>query len=243
MRCFEEFQAAIFDEGNAAPGELDLQGVGVMQSAKKHGLFTQGNAGFEVVQHAINDVIGLLIFIDKVNEGGLLAGPADGDELFFIADGGEGDGGVGGIEHALGGAVILLELNDLGAGELFGEIEDILHGGSAEGVNALGVIADNGQAAPAGAELLQNPGLENVGVLIFIDKYGIEAGGDLLGDFGGLYEVIPVKQQIVVIEDVLLMLGLGVGLKEGLEGVGVLGAPGEMHLQGLFDGFLGVYAA
>src|SRR5262245_52332040 len=55
----EESEAAIFDEGNIAPAELDLEEVAVMRSAEQHRLPAQGDAGLTMLEHAVDDIAGL----------------------------------------------------------------------------------------------------------------------------------------------------------------------------------------
>ena len=65
-------------------------------------------------------------------------------------------------------------------------------------------------ASAGGLQCEQDRGLQAVGVLVFVDKHVIEATADIGGDGRIRHHLSPVKQQVVVIEDVLLLLGLGV---------------------------------
>ena len=61
-------------------------------------------------------------------------------------------------------------------------------------------------------EFVDDLGLERVGVLILVDEDVAETVGEVLGDLGGVGEELePELEQIVVIDDVLLALFLGVG--------------------------------
>jgi hypothetical protein len=50
----EEFEAAIFDEGNIAPAEFDLERVAVMRGAEQHRLPAQRDAGLAMVEQALS---------------------------------------------------------------------------------------------------------------------------------------------------------------------------------------------
>ncbi len=58
-----------------------------------------------------------------------------------------GDDGVGGVEDRRGGAVVLLELDDSGVGEVRLEAEDVSDVGLAEAVDGLVDVADGGEVA------------------------------------------------------------------------------------------------
>ena len=55
----EEFEAAIFDEGNIAPAEFDLERVAVMRGAEQHRLPAERDSSLTVVEHAVSDIFGL----------------------------------------------------------------------------------------------------------------------------------------------------------------------------------------
>jgi hypothetical protein len=72
MGRLEEFEAAIFDEGNIAPAELDLEEVAVMRGAEQHRLPAQRDAGLAVVEHAVGDIPGLPRLVLDIGQEGLL---------------------------------------------------------------------------------------------------------------------------------------------------------------------------
>ena len=84
---------------------------------------------------------------------------------------------VGGREDRLGRAVVLLQRDDARRRvEEPGEVEDVADLGAAEAVDRLGVVADDGQAAPVGLQPEQDLRLQPVGVLILVDEDMVEAG-------------------------------------------------------------------
>ena len=77
---------------------------------------------------------------------------------------------VGGGEDRLGRAVVLLELDHLGLGEVTLEVEDVADVGVAEAVDRLVLVADDHQVAVLFGEQLQQPVLGVVGVLVLVDE-------------------------------------------------------------------------
>ena len=95
-----------------------------------------------------------------------------------------------------------------------------MDGGGAEGVDGLGIVADDGQAAAVGSECLRMRGLQGVGVLVFVDEHGVEAAARCRRRRRVLHRVVPVEEQVVVVEEVLLALAMGVFAEETLELLG-----------------------
>ena len=108
-----------------------------------------------------------------------------------------------------------------------GKVEDVAHGRGAKRIDRLRVVADHGQAAPAGLQRQQDRGLQAVRVLILVDQHMVEAAADLVGEARIADHLRPVEQQIVVIEDVLLLLRLDIGGEQLLQFGGPAGAPRE----------------
>ena len=99
-----------------------------------------------------------------------------------------------------------------------GKIENVAHGRGAERIDRLRVVADHREAAPSGLQRQQDRGLQPVGVLVFVDQHVIEAAADVVGDApASRHHLRPVEQQVVVIEDVLLLLGLDIGREQLLQ--------------------------
>ena len=95
-----------------------------------------------------------------------------------------------------------------------GKVEDVAHRRGAERIDRLRVVADHGEAVPAGLQRQQDRRLQPVGVLIFVDQHMIEAAADLVGERRIAHRLRPVEQQIVVIEHVLALLGLDIGREQ-----------------------------
>ena len=60
VRGFEKLQPAIFDEGDVAPRQLDLERPAVMRGAEEHRLRLEQVARLAVGEHAVDDVARLV---------------------------------------------------------------------------------------------------------------------------------------------------------------------------------------
>ena len=112
----------------------------------------------------------LLVLVGQLGELHRLAVGAFGPEPLGPALAIALDHRVGGGEDRLGGAVVLLQLDHRGVGEVVLEIEDVADVGVAEAVDRLIVVADHHQVAVLGGEQLQQPVLGVVGVLVLVDE-------------------------------------------------------------------------
>ena len=164
----------------------------------------------------------------------LLALPEVRPEALAQAAGVVGDDRVRSLEDRLGGAVVLLELDDVSIREVILELEDVADLGSAEAVDRLILVADHRQVPVLSGEQLQQPVLRVVGVLVLVDQDPAEAlavaAADVLEELqhvdGAHQEVVEVHRVGVqhpalveavglpdhVLEDAsdLLLVGLGV---------------------------------
>ena len=102
VSAIEKFQAAELDERNVAPGELDLKVAAVTGRPEKNRLLLQDRAPFPVLQHALNDVAGLLDLIADADQPGPLRRLAIRPEVLGEALGREIDDAIGGSEDRLG---------------------------------------------------------------------------------------------------------------------------------------------
>ncbi len=80
------------------------------------------------------------------------------------------DDGVGGAEDVVRRAVVLLERDDLGAGEVALELHDVADVRAAERVDRLVRVADRADVPVLAAEELQQPVLRVVRVLVLVDE-------------------------------------------------------------------------
>ena len=70
-----------------------------------------------------------------------------------------------------------------------------------------------------------------------------EARTNVGGDGGVVHRVVPVEEQVVVVEQILLHLSRGVSAEQIFQLLGILLAPGEVGLEDRFDRLLRVLTA
>lgn len=217
MGRFEKLQAAVLLEGDAASAQFEFELETVMGGAKEGGLAIEGDAFVRLVENAIDDGFGLGLLITAADESGCDAAGADGVKRLFVALLGFRNDGVSDVEDGLRAAVVIFEGDDGCAGELLWEIEDVADGGGAEGVDRLGIVANDGDAGAVGTQVLENRGLEAVGVLVFVDKDVGEAFAEMAIAGGLGQECVPEEKQIVVVEKMIAFFASGVGFEEGFK--------------------------
>ena len=108
------------------------------------------------------------------------------------------DDGVGRLHDVLGGAVVLLQLEDLQLRVVALEIEDVGDVGAAEGVDALGVVAHHADVALLGRQLAGDEVLRVVGVLVLVHHHEPEQVLVLVQHVGMVPEQhVGLEQQVV----------------------------------------------
>ena len=176
----EEAEAAPDLEGYVPPGQLHLQFHAVVMGAVEDGYLAQGYTFVSQLQDPLGHEFRLL---DHVPQGGDdRHDPArlDGLQVLLELPGIVGDGMVGEIEDLRGAPVVRLEPVDPGLGIALRELEDILEIGAPEGVDALGVISDDGDVPVDEAHEVDDLGLYPVGVLVLVDENVGKDGGVVL---------------------------------------------------------------
>ena len=73
------------------------------------------------------------------------------------------------------------------------------------------IIADDRESLAIRLERNKDRSLQAVGVLVFIDQHVIKPRANVACDLTHLHHLRPVKEQIVVIEYILPLLGLNIG--------------------------------
>ena len=68
--------------------------------------------------------------------------------------------------------------------------------------------------------------------MILIHENVVEQRADFLGKLRHLHQLGPVEQEIIVIENMLLLLGGNIGVKQGTQLLFPLGAPWEAASSG-----------
>ncbi len=150
MRGIEKFETAELDEGDIAPGQLDLQRAAVMRRPEQHGLLLEDRPGFAVLQDSFDDVAGLVGLIAHRDKLRFYRRCPLGPEVLRKTFAGEFDHAIGGGQNRLRRAVIPVQRDDGGRRiELAGEVENISHRCRAKRIDRLRVIADHGETLAA----------------------------------------------------------------------------------------------
>ena len=138
-------------------------------------------------------------------------------------------------------AIVLVERHDRsGRAEVVREIQDVAHSRGAERIDRLRVIPDHSQAAAVGLEREQDRGLQAVRVLVFVDQHVVEAACNVRRDRRLRHHLSPVKKEVIVVENVLVLLGLDIGGEQPPE-LGVPhGAPREHRAKQLIERRFGI---
>ena len=148
VRAVEKFEAAEFDEGNVAAGELDFQVAAVDGRPEQNRLLLQDRAAFAVLQHAFNDIAGLVGLIAHTDQLRPLGRLAFRPEVLGEALGRQIDDAIGGGEDRLRRPIVPVERDDIGGrAEALRKVEDVANGRGAKGIDGLRVVADDRKAS------------------------------------------------------------------------------------------------
>ena len=125
---------------------------------------------FDETADAVRDPRGFAVGRGAGEHDGFVAADLRREERFFVADGLLRDDRVGDVEHGRDRPVVLFEEDDLGAGKLALELEDVFHVGAAPRIDGLVVVADDAQVLVVSGEQAQQLELRGVRVLILVDE-------------------------------------------------------------------------
>ncbi len=172
--------------------------------------------------------------------GGRLSVVADRSELLLELALVVHDGGVGEGEDRRRRPVVGLEAEDGAALVALGEAQDVVEVGAAEGVDGLGVVADDHDVALGSEHGVDDVGLEPVGVLVLVDQDVGVARGEPAPDIGvALEQQQPVEQQIVEVHEIGVAFAFEIALEDGGDDLGLvveLGRALEQHVLELVAG-------
>jgi hypothetical protein len=147
----QEFEPAKLHKGDVASGAFHFERSAMVRGEKQDRLLFQHGAAFAVLQYTLDDVASLAGLVANADELRPLGGGAIGPEVFGEALAREIDDAVGGGENRLRRAIVSVKRDDLSwRAELSGKVEDIAHRRGAKRIDHLRVVADHGEAAPAG---------------------------------------------------------------------------------------------
>jgi len=225
----DEPEAAVLHVRDVAPGEVQLEQVGVVGGPEEHRLLVEGHAFVAVGEHRVAHRLGLRFLVAaRPQQGAPAADDARPQPLGQNGALGRGHDRVGQGQDRRRGAVVLLQADDGGAREPLGESEDVAAGRGPEPVDRLGVVAHDGEPVARWSQGGQDVGLHRVGVLVLVDQHVVEQTGQEAGHPG---QRPPAQQQVVVVEQLPRTLAGRVGLERGPHGVGLVGTPGKRPVQ------------
>ncbi|MNE64630.1 hypothetical protein D3C80_1600510 [compost metagenome] len=115
------------------------------------------------------------MFVERCVQAQRFAIAAVGPQLLAQAIAVVGDQGVGSFEDAGGGAIVLLQADHYGVGEVGAVLVDVLDLGAPPAVNRLVVVAHHHQAVATFSQQTQPGVLHGVGVLEFVYQHMTEA--------------------------------------------------------------------
>ena len=144
VRRLEELEPAPFLERDLPIRELDLEIRGHVAGAKEHGHFAQRRALLVQLENAIDHPARLLVLVLRRHERGRLAAGALREEILREALPRARDHRVRDVENRLRRAIVVLERDDGRSFELLREVEHVAEVRAAEGVDALRIVADDG---------------------------------------------------------------------------------------------------
>ena len=122
---------------------------------------------------------------------------------------------------------------------LIGKAQDVLDLCRTKRIDGLRVVADNGDTVAVRLECPQDLRLHEIRILVLVDQHMIEPGTDFLRELLVGYEVIPVQQQVIVVQRLALLLAHDVvakqftqfGLPVDTPGVGLIKDIGQRLLR------------
>ena len=197
-----ESNAADQPVGNATSGQHVFEGARLCVGAVEH-----REVGVTPVLRLaqaldlIGDELGLLDLVVSLGRDHLLAPGALGPQALGGALGIAADDAVGGVQDGLAGAVVLLEVHDMGVGVVLAELEDVADVGSAEAIDGLVVVAHDRDVAVLRRQQVDEDVLRAVGVLVLVDEDVAEAIPPLGEGLGvGAEELGELHQQVVEVK-------------------------------------------
>ena len=229
-------------ERDAAAGQLHLNFHGVEVGAVEHGDLPKIYAFILKFKNPLGDKGRLGAGVIQRDERGQHAARRSGG-LEALADLTTifCNGGIGKVQDFGDGAVIDLDLMDVGAGMLLREAQDVLHISSTPGVDRLGVIADDHEIAVFPDEEVDHAALEAVGILELIDKDELELTLEALPDVVVvLQEVDGLGEQVIEVHAIGVSFLLFVEAPDGFDLIFDLDEVGEAISDDFVEAFKGI---
>ena len=255
VRRLAEFEAAVLHERDVPAVEFDFEVVRVEAAPEEDGHAVEGDALLAQFEHHLADEPALEAVVRRGHQGRALAVAFLREELLVVLLPGVHDEVVGEVEDGLGGAVVLFELEQAGAGELLGEGEDVPEVGPAKAIDALRVVADGHDVAVDRGEAPHEGRLGPVRILILVHEHMTALPRHAPPHFVvGVEELDRAGEEVVIVHERVRLLVLYVRVQERPEVVGIdmelrillfedvvegqspVGDGREKGLEGLFSG-------
>ena len=167
-----EVHAAHHLIGNVVFDALLLHETGLGIGAVQYHLIpVRTSAALGLTDDRFRLILRALIFPETHRLPALLRGP----ETFFLPSRIVADDGIGRVQYALSGAIVLLQLDHPRAGIVFLEGQDVLQICAAEGIDALVIVSHHADVPVAVCQLVHQLELNVVGVLVLIHQNITEA--------------------------------------------------------------------
>jgi hypothetical protein len=210
LEPFVKARPADHPVGQADGQEPVLEGTHLVAGPHKdrHAVQPEGGVAAGAALHRLDvvaDPARLFLAVPVADEADLCAVLAVGEEGFAQPPLVGRDHAGGGRKDMPGGAIVLLEPDHRGAGEIRLEAQDIAHFGAAPAIDRLVVVAHTADVAVPPGQKPQPQVLGDVGVLIFVDEDIAEPAPVLVEHVvAGLEDHHHVQQQIAEIAGVQL---------------------------------------
>ena len=200
LRAVEKARAADDAVRDAVALEGIFELVALRVHAVEHGVVAEVHAVAKVVHDLRGHIARLVVLVRGAVERERVTGFGLRPERFALSAGVVGDDVVGRVQDAAGAAVVLLETDGAGILILLFKVEDVLDRRTAELVDALVIVADDADVAPAVRQQGRELVLEVVRVLILVDEHITEAALPVLAHVRMLVEQADgVVDQVVKI--------------------------------------------
>jgi len=207
----------------------------VVPRAEQDRLFLQTDALVELLEDPLAHQPRLLGLIHAVIQHRPALGRPRGPQALGVSLPGLLHDCVREVQDRLDAPVVLFQCNNPRAGESLREIENVADGRRPEGVDRLGIVADDGDVLVSPPHARQDVRLDDVGVLVLVDQDVIEAPAHGVAHARCLAQQLPVQQQVVVIHHVVGPLAVDVAIEDLHEQFLGIGAPVEVPLEHVFQ--------
>ena len=207
MRRLEKLEPSVFHVRNITSHQFELESIAVVCAAKQYCLVHKLHARLAVAEYRLDDVVGFGITVFDRDVARFGSGLVFGEEVLAILPFALRDKTVSYVQNFLCGAVILIESHGrCGRHELIRKAENIFDIGCAKRVNRLRIITNHSDTLTFRLQRTQDLCLHDIRVLVFVDQHMIEPCSDLPRKLFISNQVVPVEQQIVIVEHLTMLL-------------------------------------